>query len=331
MQAGASGYVLKQSASAELIRAIHSVSGGIAYVDPSVRTTERARDPWADQADEASAHEPLLPLEEQVLRLLAASYSNEEMAAHLSLDLEAIAGARVGAMRKVGVTTRFAVIRYAQARGWLPSASAVQAWRSACKSEQMPSMPLTPTPSAELDAQGRGYPRPVLRRATWFSLNGDWDFAFDPEGVWQDPTDARWDSRIRVPFAPEAPASGIGRTGFFRTCWYRQHCELPEMPSDGRWILHFGAVDWQATVWVNGAFAGGHDGRYTPFSMDVTDLADGSACEIVVRADDDPHDLAKPRGKQDWQLEPHSIWYPRRLVSGRRFGSNMFRRRALAA
>jgi DNA-binding NarL/FixJ family response regulator len=120
MQAGASGYVLKQSASAELIRAIHSVSGGIAYVDPSVRTTERARDPWADQPEEASAHEPLLPLEEQVLRLLAASYSNEEMAAHLSLDLQAIAGARVGAMRKVGVTTRFAVIRYAQARGWLP-------------------------------------------------------------------------------------------------------------------------------------------------------------------------------------------------------------------
>jgi DNA-binding NarL/FixJ family response regulator len=120
MQAGASGYVLKQSASAELIRAIHSVSGGIDYVDPSVRPTEQARDPWADQADEASAHEPLLPLEEQVLRLLAASYSNEEMAAHLSVDLDAIAGARVGAMRKVGVTTRFAVIRYAQARGWLP-------------------------------------------------------------------------------------------------------------------------------------------------------------------------------------------------------------------
>jgi DNA-binding NarL/FixJ family response regulator len=121
MQAGASGYVLKQSVSAELIRAIHSISGGIAYIDPAVRTTERARDPWADQAGEASVHEPLLPLEEQVLRLLAASYSNEEMAAHLSVDLKAIAGARGDAMRKVGVTTRFAVIRYAQARGWLPS------------------------------------------------------------------------------------------------------------------------------------------------------------------------------------------------------------------
>jgi DNA-binding NarL/FixJ family response regulator len=121
MQAGASGYVLKQSASAELIRAIHSVSRGRPYVDPSVRTAERARDPWTDRADEAPAHEPLLPLEEQVLRLLAASYSNDEMAIRLSVDVEAIATARGGAMRKVGVTTRFAVIRYAQARGWLPA------------------------------------------------------------------------------------------------------------------------------------------------------------------------------------------------------------------
>ena len=119
MEAGASGYVLKQSPSAELIRAIRSVASERRHIDPSVRTTERARDPWAEHAGEASAHEPLLPLEEEVLRLLAASYSNEEMAAHLSVDMEAIAGARIEAMRKVGATTRFAVIRYAQARGWL--------------------------------------------------------------------------------------------------------------------------------------------------------------------------------------------------------------------
>jgi DNA-binding NarL/FixJ family response regulator len=121
MQAGACGYVLKQSVSAELIRAIHGVSAGTAYIDPSVRPAEPARDPREDHAGDVSAHEPLLPLEEQVLRLLAASYSNEEMATQLSVDVEAIAGARVGAMRKIGVTTRFAVIRYAQARGWLPA------------------------------------------------------------------------------------------------------------------------------------------------------------------------------------------------------------------
>ncbi len=175
----------------------------------------------------------------------------------------------------------------------------------------MPPMRLTPTPSAELDVQGRvssayspACDLVFTERRLGLCARSRWRLAIPA-------TDARWDSRIRVPFAPEAPASGIGRTDFFRTCWYRRHCELPEMPPDGRWILHFGAVDWQATVWVNDAFAGGHAGGYTPFSMDVTDLADGSDCEIVVRADDDPHDLAKPRGKQDWQLQPHSIWYPR--------------------
>jgi beta-galactosidase/beta-glucuronidase len=77
-------------------------------------------------------------------------------------------------------------------------------------------------------------------------------------------------------------------------------------------LLHFGAIDYAATVWVNGYLATTHEGGHTPFWADITGhlQADGEQT-IVVRADDDPHDLAKPRGKQDWQLEPHSIWYPR--------------------
>src|SRR5207237_2961815 len=79
------------------------------------------------------------------------------------------------------------------------------------------------------------------------------------------------------------------------------------------WLLHFGAVDYGATVWVDGRLAGAHEGGYTPFTIDLTPFvaADKPTYDIVVRADDDPQDLAKPRGKQDWQLEPHSIWYPR--------------------
>ena len=172
-------------------------------------------------------------------------------------------------------------------------------------------MPLAPISSRQLDHLGRGYPRPQLQRETWYSLNGPWDFAFDPDGIWRNSSEVDWSERITVPFAPEAAASGIGHTGFFRACWYRRRCELPPRSGGERWLLHFGAVDWRATVWINGAYAGEHEGGYTPFTFDVTDLAAGATCEIVLRAEDDPDDLAKPRGKQDWQLEPHSIWYPR--------------------
>jgi beta-galactosidase/beta-glucuronidase len=79
-----------------------------------------------------------------------------------------------------------------------------------------------------------------------------------------------------------------------------------------RLILHFGAVDYSASVWVNDHLVAQHEGGYTPFSADITDVVtEGGPQTIVVRAEDDPHDLAKPRGKQDWKLEPHGIWYPR--------------------
>jgi len=162
-----------------------------------------------------------------------------------------------------------------------------------------------------LDEFGRGYPRPQLRRHGWVSLNGTWDFAIDREGIWQHPVEVSWHTRIHVPFPPEAPASGIGDTSFYGACWYRHQCHLPERAADERWLLHFGAVDYRATVWVNGVVADTHEGGYTPFTMEITSLAAGADCEIVVCAEDDPHDLAKPRGKQDWQLDPHSIWYPR--------------------
>jgi len=172
-------------------------------------------------------------------------------------------------------------------------------------------MTLESLSSEHTDQHGRGYSRPQLRRDTWCSLNGPWDFALDPHGRWRSADEVDWHERINVPFSPEAPLSGLAHTGFFRACWYRTRVELEPRAPDERWMLHFGAVDWAATVWVNGANVGMHEGGYAPFSFDITDLIDDSTCEIVVRAEDDPQDLAKPRGKQDWQLEPHSIWYPR--------------------
>jgi beta-galactosidase/beta-glucuronidase len=158
---------------------------------------------------------------------------------------------------------------------------------------------------------GHRYPRPQLTRDGWTSLDGEWDFAFDPPARWQTPGEVRWDRRILVPFAPETVASGIGDTGFFEAAWYRR--SLSQVQKNGkRVILHFGAVDWDASVWVDGLLVAHHQGGYTPFSCDITELvALPGDHELVVRALDDPHDLARPRGKQDWQLEPHSIWYPR--------------------
>src|SRR5206468_2321428 len=79
-----------------------------------------------------------------------------------------------------------------------------------------------------------------------------------------------------------------------------------------RLMLHFCAVDYRARVWVNGQIAIEHEGGYTPFCADITSFLRASGPQsVVVCAEDDPADLSKPRGKQDWQLHPHSIWYPR--------------------
>src|SRR5688500_13493344 len=121
-------------------------------------------------------------------------------------------------------------------------------------------MTLQAIPSTDTDQHGRGYPRPQFRRETWVSLNGTWDFAIDADGVWREPGEVRWSSQITLPFAPETAASGVGHTGFFRACWYRRRCPLPPRQHGQRWMLHFGAVDRCATVWVNGRYVGTHEG-----------------------------------------------------------------------
>lgn len=157
-----------------------------------------------------------------------------------------------------------------------------------------------------------GYPRPQFRRTEWLPLNGEWQFALDEEAILRRPGDVTWARTIVVPYAPESARSGVHATGFTRACWYRRALRVPALPADRRVILHFGAVDYRATVWIDGALAIEHEGGYTPFAVDVTDfLRSASEHEIVVRAFDDPADLSQPRGKQDWQLEPHAIWYPR--------------------
>ncbi len=151
-----------------------------------------------------------------------------------------------------------------------------------------------------------------MERAGLVLLDGSWQFALDPTAAWTMPEHVRWKRRIVVPFAPETPASGIADTSFYVSCWYRRTVRLAVPENGSRVLLTFGAVDSDAWVWVNGQLVAQHSGGYTPFTADITDaLALNGTQEIVVRAYDDPHDLAKPRGKQDWKLNSHSIWYPR--------------------
>lgn len=155
------------------------------------------------------------------------------------------------------------------------------------------------------------YPRPQLERAQWLSLDGRWRFRFDRERRFRHPAEIPdWPMQIEVPYPPESRASGLGERGFNPVVWYQRDFDVDA--EGGRVLLHFGAVDYVAHVWVNGVHVGAHEGGHTPFRFDVTAALDPSGRQrVTVRAEDDPADLTKPRGKQDWQLEPHSLWYPR--------------------
>ena len=169
----------------------------------------------------------------------------------------------------------------------------------------------TAEPGIGVSSSRAAYPRPQLQRSHWLCLNGAWKFTFDDVGKYAQPNDiSDWTHTIEVPFAPETARSGIGDTGFHPNCWYEREFDVPE--GEGRVLLHFGAVDYKARVWVNGQFIIEHEGGHTPFSADITPVLNPHGRQrVTVWAEDDPHELAKPRGKQDWQREPHSIWYPR--------------------
>ena len=166
--------------------------------------------------------------------------------------------------------------------------------------------------SSLADANVRPHPRPDMQRVAWQSLDGEWEFSDGRSQTFHSPEEVIFDRKIQVPFSPETEASGIQDTGFYTSVWYRRTWEVSPLGPKERLLVHFEAVDWRATLWVNGKRVCSHEGGYTPFSADITDaLVAGPAQQIVLRAEDDPTDLAKPRGKQDWKLEPHSIWYPR--------------------
>ncbi|MCE0534789.1 hypothetical protein LWF15_04645 [Kineosporia rhizophila] len=166
--------------------------------------------------------------------------------------------------------------------------------------------------------QDGSYPRPLQVRPDWVNLDGSWDFAYDDAarglaGHWYQ--DGPFDRKIEVPYPPESPASGIGDTGFHPVVWYRRTVADEVLARDGgrRALIHFGAVDFVADVWVDGHHVTHHVGGQTPFTVDVTDVLQAGTDEhvLVVRAEDDPFSLEAPRGKQDWREKTHGIWYER--------------------
>ncbi|WP_037335668.1 glycoside hydrolase family 2 protein [Saccharomonospora piscinae] len=164
------------------------------------------------------------------------------------------------------------------------------------------SLPSTPwTYQVNPDNALPEHPRPQLTRPRWRTLNGLWDYVGrDAEGT------VRRGERILVPYAPESRLSGIGRRD--EAMWYRRTVDVPADWRDGRVLLHFGAVDQIATVWVNHQRLARHEGGYTAFSVDITDVLRPDADqEILVRADDEGNRGTFPVGKQANQ--PGGILY----------------------
>lgn len=160
-------------------------------------------------------------------------------------------------------------------------------------------------------------PNPQFARERRVDLCGEWSFAFDDDDVgraerWFVDGD-RLKRTITVPYPPESKLSGIADRSFHPVCWYARSFTDPRNTDTERLILHFGAVDYAATVWVDGVQIGGHEGGQTPFSLDATDALEPGRREhiIAVRAFDNPQDVEQPRGKQDWLENPHSIFYHR--------------------
>jgi glycosyl hydrolase family 2 len=141
------------------------------------------------------------------------------------------------------------------------------------------------------------HPRPSLRREEWSSLDGEWEFGAGDRPV--------FDRRIDVPFCPESALSGIGeRVG--DVAWYRRRFDAPR---GERLHLHFGAVDYWATVWVNDVEVARHEGGHSPFTADISAAARPGENVVVVRAEDSLADKTLPRGKQYWTETPEGIFY----------------------
>jgi hypothetical protein len=178
---------------------------------------------------------------------------------------------------------------------------------------------MTAASLAAADIPRPEHPRPDARRDQWLSLNGEWQFEIDlaADGAARGLAHGRdLPLRINVPFPPQSALSGLARTGDYRDLWYRRHFEVPAAMAGHRVLLHFGAVDYLAEVFMNGQAVGRHVGGSASFAFDITPFLQPGENELVVRVHDDLHDGVQPKGKQSLKSEgcvytaTSGIWQP---------------------
>lgn len=157
------------------------------------------------------------------------------------------------------------------------------------------------------------YPRPQFVRERWLSLNGVWEFEFDPgdSGIARGLLNRPLTGSIVVPFAPESTLSGIGDVDFHSSVWYRRSIQVPADWTGERILLHFQAVDHDATVWIDGQEVGRHRGGFSSFTLDITDAVNpGTPATLLLRARDSK-DGSQARGKQSTEYHNHDCDYTR--------------------
>jgi beta-galactosidase/beta-glucuronidase len=150
------------------------------------------------------------------------------------------------------------------------------------------------------------YPRPQMTRENWMNLNGSWQYAIVNKGASQPTT---FDGEIMVPYAVESALSGVGTSvGKLSELWYQREFEVDRSMRKGNLLLHFGAVDWEAEVFINGESVGIHQGGFDPFFFEISDaLVSGKVQVLSVRVWDPTDEGPQPRGKQ--VNDPRGIWY----------------------
>ncbi|WP_432797456.1 glycoside hydrolase family 2 protein [Poriferisphaera sp. WC338] len=157
------------------------------------------------------------------------------------------------------------------------------------------------------------YPRPQCKRQDWLCLNGTWDFEIDKSdsGLERSLLNSKLNSEITIPFCPECELSGINNVDFLNAVWYRREVTIPATWEGQIPLLHFQAIDYDATVWVNGIEVARHRGGWCGFTCNLQKVAKaGETITIVVRARDNTKELM-PRGKQSAEYAPHAAEYHR--------------------